>query len=277
MRVLVIGANGMAGHVIVKYLKNQGNTVVTVARNNADYLIDIENTESVKLLFSNIEKDFDFVVNCIGLLVKDSVDRPDRAAIVNSWFPHYLEHVYKNTYTKVIHLSTDCVFDGKKGNYIENDIHTEMNAYGSSKSLGEINNTKDITFRMSIIGPEIKSNGTGLFNWIYTSEEQTLQGWENAWWNGITTLQLAKCIDLYINNPVISGIYHLVNNDNTINKYELLQKINIIYSLKKDVVKTVGLKSINKILIDTRQEIDFNIPNYDIMLLEMKEFYYKEY
>jgi dTDP-4-dehydrorhamnose reductase len=272
MKILIIGANGMAGHVITKYLKNQGNTVVTVARNNADYSVDIENTELVKLFFSNIEQDFDFVINCVGLLVKDSVDRPDRAAIINSWFPHYLEYTYKNTYTKVIHLSTDCVFDGGKGNYIEDDTHTEMNSYGSSKSLGEINNSKDITFRMSIIGPEIKSNGTGLLNWVVTSSEQKLQGWENAWWNAITTLQLAKCINLYINTPIISGIYHLVSNENKINKYNLLQKINTIYSLKKDIVRTVGPKSINKILVDTRQEFDFQISNYDTMLTEMRDF-----
>jgi dTDP-4-dehydrorhamnose reductase len=111
------------------------------------------------------------------------------------------------------------VFDGKKGEYLEEDIHTEMNAYGSSKSNGEINNSKDITFRMSIIGTEIKSNGTGLLNWVLTNPNKELQGWDNAWWNGITTLQLAKSINLYINDPKISGVYHLVSNDNKIDKY----------------------------------------------------------
>jgi len=271
MKILVIGSQGMAGHTIVKYLRQQGHSVITSARRNSDINIDIE-TMHYKDAFFDMLKDYDFVINCIGLLVKDSIDRPDRAAIINSWFPHYLEYYLKNTKTRLVHLSTDCVFDGEKGNYVENDMHTEMNAYGSSKSLGEINNNKDITFRMSIIGPEIKSNGTGLFNWILTSVEQTLQGWENAWWNGITTLQLAKCINLYINSPVISGIYHLVSNEHKINKYELLQKINTIYSLKKDIVKTFGPKPVNKILIDTRQEFNFQIPNYDTMLTEMRDF-----
>jgi dTDP-4-dehydrorhamnose reductase len=205
-------------------------------------------------------------------LVKDSIDRPDRAAIINSWFPHYLEHVYTDTHTKVIHLSTDCVFDGKKGDYVEDDVHTEMNAYGSSKSLGEINNSKDVTFRMSIIGTEIKANGTGLMNWIITNPNAELQGWDNAWWNGITTLELAKCIEKYINNPTITGVYHLVNNDNKINKYDLLLKINTIFNLNKTIVQTHGPKPVNKILIDTRKLVDFKIPSYDTMLLEMKNF-----
>ena len=272
MKILVIGSNGMAGHVITRYLKQQQHQVVTVARDNADFPIDLENTERVKILFSDLEKDFDFVINCIGLLVKDSIDRPDRAAIINSWFPHYLEHVYKDTQTKVVHLSTDCVFDGKKGDYVENDTHTEMNTYGSSKSLGEINNSKDITFRMSIIGTEIKSNGTGLMNWILTNLDTELQGWDNAWWNGITTLELAKCINKHISNPTITGVYHLVNNDNKINKYDLLLKINTIFNLNKTIIQTQGPKPVNKILIDTRKLVDFEIPSYDTMLLEMKNF-----
>jgi dTDP-4-dehydrorhamnose reductase len=160
------------------------------------------------------------------------------------------------------------VFDGKKGNYIETDDHTEINSYGRSKSLGEINNSKDITFRMSIIGPEIKNNGTGLLNWFLTTKD-AVNGWDNAFWNGITTLQLAKCIDLYIKDPKISGIYHVVNNDNKISKYDLLVKINDIYKLNKFVNKGQGPKPINKILIDTKKMFDFKIPDYDTMIRDM--------
>ena len=109
-------------------------------------------------------------------------------------------------------------------------------------------------------------------NWVITNTQDELQGWENALWNGITTLQLAKCIEQYINNPAISGVYHLVNNDVKINKYELLCKINNVYNLNKTIIKTNGPKPVNKILIDTRQEINFNIPDYDTQLQEMKDF-----
>ena len=272
MKILVVGSNGMAGHVITKFLRTQGHSVSTAAKSNADYRLDIEETLVTQRFFEEIKNDYDFIINCVGLLVKDSIDRPDRAAIINSWFPHAIEHAIRNTNTKLIHLSTDCVFDGKKGDYIENDTHTEMNAYGSSKSLGEVNNSKDITFRMSIIGTEIKENGTGLLNWVLNSVDKELPGWDNAWWNGITTLQLAKCINQYIDSPTISGVYHLVNNNNKISKYDLLVKINTIFNLNKTIIQTQGPKPVNKILIDTRKLIDFKIPSYDTMLLEMKNF-----
>lgn len=270
MKILVIGSNGMAGHMVSRYLSEKGYLVDTAARSNAKFFIDIENFSLTANFLNDIKDDYDFIINCVGLLVKDCNDRPDRAAIINSWFPHAIEHVISKSRTRLIHLSTDCVFDGKQGNYSETDIHTEMNSYGRAKSLGEVNNSKDITFRMSIIGTEIKPNGTGLLHWVLNNKEQEIPGWENAWWNGITTLQLAKCIDLYIKNPSISGIYHVVNNDIKINKYELLCLMNEVFDLKKTIIKTSGPKDINKILIDTKKSFDFQIPDYRTQLTELK-------
>lgn len=272
MRILIIGSNGMAGHMITKYLKISGYNVQTAAKNNANFYLDVEDVFTVRNFLRDIKNDYDFIINCVGLLVKDSNDRPERAAIINSWFPHAIENSIKDSKTKLIHLSTDCVFDGSKGNYVESDVHTEMNFYGRSKSLGEINNSKDITFRMSIIGTEIKENGTGLLNWILNNPDKELPGWDNAWWNGLTTLELAKCIEQYIQNPKINGIYHLVNNNNKINKYELLCKINDIFKIEKIIVKSNGPKSVNKILIDTRNEFNFYIPDYDKQLRDLKKF-----
>lgn len=265
MKITVFGSQGMAGHMIVSYLQQQGHKVTALDRSH----VDVENTQEVHNVLRSI--DADFVVNCIGLLVKDSNERPDRAAIINSWFPHALEQHFKNTDTRVIHLSTDCVFDGSKGDYIETDTHTETNSYGRSKSLGEINNDKDITFRMSIIGPELKT-GTGLMDWLRTTSEQNISGWADAWWNGITTLQLAKCIDQYINNPCVTGIYHLVNNHICINKYNLLLIINRTYNLNKRITPVTGPKPINKVLVDTRQEVDWGIADYPTQLEELRNF-----
>jgi dTDP-4-dehydrorhamnose reductase len=265
MKITVLGANGMAGHVVTWYLAQQGHNVDAVGRDR----LDVENPLSVMTFFDQL--DADFVVNCIGLLVQLCIQRPDRASVVNSWFPHYVEYKLKDTQTRLIHLSTDCVFDGIAGNYVETDAHTEMNAYGRSKSLGEVNNDKDVTFRMSIIGPELK-NGTGLLDWVRKNHSNELPGWDNAWWNGITTLQLAKCIDRYVQNPAIAGIYHVVNNTVNINKYELLCLINDVYELDKTIVKTHGPKTVNKILVDTRNEFDFAIPNYRTQLTELKLF-----
>jgi len=264
MKVTVVGSRGMAGHMIADYLRRKGHTVTAIDRSQ----LDVEH-HSVDQFFDTL--DADFVVNAVGLLVKDCLDRPDRAIAINAWWPQYCAYRLKNTNTRMIHLSTDCVFDGTRGNYFEADEHTEVNAYGRSKSFGEINNDKDITFRMSIIGPELK-NGTGLLNWVLTNKDDELPGWNNAWWNGITTLQLAKCIDRYINNPVITGVYHLVNNNVQINKYDLLCKINEVYGLGKTILRTQGPKTVNKILVDTRGKIDFAIPDYNTQLQQLRDF-----
>jgi dTDP-4-dehydrorhamnose reductase len=264
-KVTVFGAKGMAGHMIVAYLRQQGHIVTALDRTH----VDVENPREVHAVLRGIAADF--VVNCVGLLVKDSNDRPDRAALINAWFPHALEHYFKDTDTRVIHLGTDCVFDGSKGNYAETDAHTETNSYGRSKSLGEINNAKDITLRMSIIGPELKA-GTGLLDWVRMNPDENLTGWNNAWWNGITTLQLAKCIDQYINNPVVTGVYHLVNNDISISKHDLLLLIDQIYGLGKIITSAAGPKSVNKILVDTRQIVDWEIVDYTTQLEELRDF-----
>jgi dTDP-4-dehydrorhamnose reductase len=264
MKVTVIGSRGMAGHMIVDYLRRCNHLVTAVDRTQLD--IETKNADS---FFDTL--DADIVINAVGLLVKDCADRPDRAALINAWWPQYCAYKLTNTNTRLIHLSTDCVFNGDRGNYHENDAHTETNAYGRSKSFGEVDNNKDVTFRMSIIGPELK-NGTGLLNWVLTNSDKELPGWDNAWWNGITTLQLAKCINQYISDPKIAGVYHLVNNQYQINKYDLLCKINQIFQLEKNIVRTHGPKNINKVLVDTRAELDFGIPDYDIMLSELKNY-----
>ena len=269
MRVLILGANGMAGHVVTRYLKEQNYTVLTAARSNADLQFDATDKDSIDKILDNVE--VDFIINCVGLLVKESNTRPDRAILVNGWFPHYLSYKLQNTSTKLIHLSTDCVFDGTEGPYSESSTHSEENFYGKSKSIGEVNNNKDVTFRMSIIGPELK-DGVGLFNFLYKNLDTEVPGWCNAWWNGITTVQLAKCIDEHMKNPTITGIYHLVNNENKINKYDLLCLINDVFMLNKTIIKTTGPKDINKVLIDNRKEFPCIIPNYEIQLIEMKNY-----
>lgn len=268
MNVLVIGSKGMAGHMVSKYLKSVGHTVYELDRS----ILDLEDIPMVVKFFDALAAPIDYVINCVGVLVNQSIANESLAFMINAWFPNFLVKTYENTSTRVIHLSTDCVFDGSKGNYTEADPHTEMNAYGRSKSWGEIHSLKDVTLRMSIIGPELKANGTGLMNWVLNSKETHLPGWTNAWWNGITTLQLAKCIDQYMQTPVISGVYHLVSNENRINKYELLCKINEVYELGKTIDPIEGPKNIDKTLVDTRKIINFGIPDYDTMLRELKAF-----
>jgi len=269
MKVVVIGSQGMAGWMITDYLRKQGCHVREINRNH----INIEDVKVTSQYFKNtVFQTYDYIINCAGILINHANAHPDKAILVNSWFPKFLEKYTEDKPTKVIHLSTDCVFDGLEGPYTELDLHTERNYYGITKSLGELNNCKDLTIRTSIIGPEKKNTGSGLLNWVLTSQEKELQGWANHHWNGITTLQLAKCIFAYMQTPKISGIYHVVNNDVKINKYDLLCKINKIYNLQKNIKFVTHKTCVNKVLIDTRCEFNFNIPDYDVQLTDLKEY-----
>jgi dTDP-4-dehydrorhamnose reductase len=272
MKVAVLGSRGMAGHLVADYLDRFSDISVTRWARSGDRFIDITKQDSVEEVLDQLH-DYDFIINCTGLLVADSISRPDLAALVNSWFPHHLEYRFSKTNTRVVHLSTDCVFDGSTGFYTEDHPSSEQNAYGKSKSLGEISNSKDITLRTSIIGPELNLNGTGLMNWFINKSENTVTGYTDAWWSGITTLELAKCIHKWISNPTTTGIYHLVNNNNNINKYDLLCLINEVYGLNKQVLSGSGNKKVNKILVDTRGQFDWGIPDYRTQLTELKSWY----
>lgn len=272
MKILILGSSGMAGHMIEKYFISKRFDITTAARNNADIKLDLFDQNTVKSLIDKIHN-FDFVINCIGLLVKDSIENPDQAILINSWWPKYLESTLSHSETKLIHLSTDCVFNGKRGYYIETDNHNETNMYGRSKSLGEVDNNKDVTFRMSIIGPELR-NGSGLFNFVQSNKNKNIQGWTNVYWNGMTTLQLAKCLEDYILDPSHTGIYHLVNNDVSIDKFNLISKINSVFNFQANISQGLSSKNINKILLNDTRIKKYSIPNYDIQLEELKQFYY---
>lgn len=261
----------MAGHLIYDYLKstNKYHICRTLRDQTMEpncFSLDIENTPAVQN-FINQQANVDIIINCIGLLVKESIKSPDRALIINSWFPKYLERKYKNTQTKIIHLSTDCIFDGRQnGFYNESDLPNETNYYGKSKALGEIINEKDLTFRMSIIGPEVK-NGTGLFRW-FMSQSGSIDGYTDLLWNGVTTLELSKAIDKAIDQH-LCGLYHLVNNQK-ISKHDLLKLIKECFNKQITINPTSNI-SLDKTLYNNRNDFDFRVPTFLEMIKEMKK------
>lgn len=280
MKIMLLGNNGMAGHMIQRYLNSLDIKLrtanKTTTQNGNDIYLDVEdNRHNIRKFINSwiIYEKYDYVINCIGLLLPDSIKQPDRAAMINSWWPRFLEKELEKTNTRIIHLSTDCVFDGKQGPYTELDTPTETNAYGKSKSLGEINNNKDITFRTSIIGPELKTNGTGLFNFVQTTQQSVITGWTNHYWNGITTLELAKQIHKWMQNPYHTGLCHLTSNSVTTSKYNLVKQINDTFNFGKKVSMGEGLSLSNKILLNTA-DFQFDIPDYNTQLNELKTFYY---
>jgi dTDP-4-dehydrorhamnose reductase len=272
-KILVIGIKGMAGHMLYNYFdESKLYDVYGLARNieSTPKLFDIDVSDTAQLRSLFIANQFDYVVNCIGILNKDAEDYPSKAIWFNSYFPHYLEEITKETQTKVIHISTDCVFSGKEGGYTENDIKNGIGFYAQSKALGELTNAKDVTIRTSIIGPELNRNGIGLFHWFMSqSDGAVLKGFTNAFWSGLTTLELAKVV-LEIINQNISGLIQ-VAPFSKIDKYNLISLFNSIYKNGKMTIKPNGNYHVDKSLVSVRTDFDYHVPNYEKMLESQKE------
>jgi dTDP-4-dehydrorhamnose reductase len=267
-KILVLGAKGMAGHCIYNYLTSLNKYEVY-----DEYSTRIGEPEWKSMLENSIfVTEPDIIINCIGILVKDSENNPENAIYLNSYFPHWLENITKDTNIKVIHLSTDCVFKGDKenGGYSEKDEPNGVGFYSRSKALGEIVNKKDLTIRMSIIGSELKETGSGLFGW-FLRQTGVVNGYSEAYWNGLTTLELAKAIDKMIDADIV-GLYQLAP-DYKISKYALLELIKIIWN-RQDItlIPNDSLKQ-DKTLINSIQEIpNYLMPlSYFDMLKEYKE------
>lgn len=270
MKYLIFGVNGMAGHMIALYLKEQGHSVVGFARTKSTIcetiVGDALDRDDVKkaLTFDN----FDVVVNCIGVLNK-AVDEDMATGIyLNSVFPHFLTNSLKDSEAKVIHISSDCVFLGDKGKYKEDSLKDAESFYGKTKALGEIIDNKNLTIRTSIIGPELKKDGIGLFHW-FMSQSSFVNGFTEVIWNGVTTIQLAKAIEA-ASIQKITGLYHLVNHT-TVNKYELLCLFNRYSNNDKTIIHKNGSFSSNKSLVNTREDFNFSIPTYEQMIIEMDQ------
>ena len=156
------------------------------------FVLDVSDTNKLEQIIK--ENSFDIVINCIGLLNKTAESSPELAVWYNSYFPHLLSSLGSKYDFKLIHISTDCVFSGKEGGYREDSFKNGVGFYAQSKALGEVINTNDLTFRTSIIGPELKQNGIGLFHW-FMNQEKKISGFSKAYWTGVTTLELAEGIN----------------------------------------------------------------------------------
>lgn len=273
MKMLVIGGAGMAGHIISIYFKEKGHDVTALTRRKIDFCKDIiadsRDFSTIKDIID--EGNYDVVINAIGILNSEAENNKANAVLLNSYLPHYLSDITKNTKTKIIHMSTDCVFLGDKGNYSENSLRDGNTFYDRSKALGEIDNKKDLTFRNSIIGPDIKEKGIGLFNW-FMKQDKEIKGYTKAIWTGVTTLTLAKAMEEALNQGIV-GLYNLVNNDK-ISKYELLRLFNKYMKDSKIKIEPSDRLIVDKSLINTRKDFDFEVPKYEIMVKEMKDWIY---
>ncbi|OHX46754.1 SDR family oxidoreductase [Cytobacillus pseudoceanisediminis] len=275
MKVLVLGGKGMAGHMIVDYLQRQPQyNVIYTSRNKEDedgIYLDI--TDSLKLEDVINKQKPDVIINCIGILNEFAEKNQKLAFQVNSLLPHQLVKFAERYNGKVIHISTDCVFLGTKGNYSENDIPDGTSVYAESKQLGEIISDTHLTIRTSIIGPELKGSGIGLFLW-FMKQKGNIKGYKEVYWNGVTTLELAKAIDWMIKQN-ITGLYHLSCVEK-ISKYNLLMLIKEIFNKRDVVIQPDSEIKQDRTIINTRSDWKYQVPPYKEMLLELRDWMKKK-
>lgn len=268
MKFLVLGCNGMAGHAISLYLKENGHEVLGLARKKSD-LVDCvicDVTDFHKLDEIILNGNFDFVVNCVGILNNQAEENKENAVLINALLPHHLAAVTKNLKTQIIHISTDCIFSGNEGDYEENSISNATSFYGRSKALGELNDDKNVTIRTSIIGPDINVDGIGLFNW-FMKQHGEINGYKGVIWTGITTIELAKIIN-EIAQQKVHGLINMVNGDK-ITKFDLLKLINTKFN--KNIKINCAEQPMNdKSLKRTNFMFNYKIPSYEKMIDEMK-------
>lgn len=230
MKIYLFGSTGMLGRYVFNILNNKYD-IICINRDNFDIKNDLwENLE--RILEKNLNEN-DIIINCAGIIPqKTPFDNYRDYIRINTLFPHKLNELCIKSRAKLMHITTDCVYDGLKGNYTLLDEHTATNIYGISKSEGEPHNATII--RTSIIGEEL-SGKKSLLEWVKSNKNGKIKGYINHYWNGVTCLTLANFIkDIIDNNNFWSGVKHIYSPE-TISKYELCCFINEIYNLNIDI------------------------------------------
>lgn len=268
-KVVVLGSLGMAGHIMSEVLAATGDyEVFGVARQPGkyvDHLLDVTDFKGLEKYLTGVKPDY--VINCVGALVSKSKNDLPSAILLNSYLPNFLSQIGNKYGFKLVHISTDCVFSGKDGQYTETSYRDGDDNYARTKALGEVINDKDLTIRTSIIGPELKTDGTGLLDWFF-KQDGTISGYTQAYWSGVTTLELAKATDQFLKQG-IAGLYQLCPNDK-ISKYDLLKLFAKIWDKKLEVVPFDDYK-VDKSLVCTRTDFGYPKPAYQKMLIEIKQ------
>jgi dTDP-4-dehydrorhamnose reductase len=246
MKVLVIGAGGMIGSTVMRVLSEKHNWhVCGIVRNGdvksffpehiADQLIagvDVEQPDLLVKVLDQVRPEV--VVNCAGLTKhKPEANDPLVSIPINTLMPHRLAGLCTLIGARLIHVSTDCVFSGEKGDYCEDDFPDARDVYGKSKVLGEVLYPHTVTLRTSTIGHELQSK-YGLLDW-FLSQQGNCKGFSRAIFSGLPTVVFAQIIrDVVIPNARLTGLYHIASNP--ISKYDLLKLIADVYSFRIDIV-----------------------------------------
>lgn len=276
-KILVLGINGLLGHrVFINLSKNKKFNVIGTVRGKARHNIFLNkkviknfNIRNLFGLNKKIKKiNPDFIINCIGITNKKT-GRTNKNQIVltNSILPHYLDNLSVILKYKLIHISTDCVFQGKKNFYSEKDTCDVQDLYGLSKYLGEIRNTKNLTIRTSIIGHEL-SEKNGLLEWFLSKKK--VKGFSKVIYSGLTTNELSNILESCISKYRMKGLYQV--SSNPISKFELLKLINKIYEKSIKINKDVSVKK--KLILKSSKfykKTNYKVKSWKKQIQEMKE------
>lgn len=287
MNVLVLGGQGMAGHMIAAYWRRMTSDLLTVTvRRAAASLaaegsdgnplpqgvavreLDVRDGAAVERVMEEIRPDL--VVNATGILNADADRAAYDAYVVNGLLPHWLAHLADRCGARLFQLSTDCVFAGDQGNYRVDDKPSGHSVYARSKIVGEVRRVRHLTIRTSIIGPDARSQGIGLMRW-FLSQEGKVPGYRQVFWNGVTTLELAKAVRWYAQRPGIDGIVHLAA-PSRVSKYELLVMMQRAFDKSNVEIVPQDEPRLDRTLAPSDDETArYETPGYEQMLAELRD------
>jgi dTDP-4-dehydrorhamnose reductase len=254
MKILVLGASGMLGHKLMLGLSPLFKIVGTArgpatkyadhpVLNNMHVLgdVQVENFDSVQHAITNTRPAL--VINCIGIVKQATAAHDPLISIsVNALFPHRLAPLCRDAGIRLIHISTDCVFSGSRGNYIEGDVADAEDLYGRTKLLGELDYDGSLTLRTSMIGRELETSH-GLIEWFLSQEGKSIKGFRRAIFSGFTTKVLAEIIaKIIIEHPDMQGIWHVASEP--ISKFDLLSLV------KKSYAMNIQIEPDNEVVCD---------------------------
>ena len=232
-RIVVLGSTGMLGHKVYEHFsKLEGYKVFGSYRNQSVAPTKNSFAFNAEMPDWSVIPECDYILNCIGIIKPFMKNNTVGAIRVNSLFPWHLAEWCDNNNTRLIHITTDCVFSGNDGSYTEESFHDCLDNYGKSKSLGEPTNC--MVIRTSIIGEEIHKNAS-LIAWAKSQEKKTVNGFSNHWWNGVTTLEYAKICQQIIEQELYEAELYHVFSPSPVNKYQLLQMISDKFDLQLNI------------------------------------------
>ena len=279
-RVLILGGSGMLGHKLWQDFSQRFETYVTFRENFTAYseygifevsqsrcLVSVDDIRSVEEVIEELRPDV--VINCIGIVKQsDEVRDPIASIKVNSLFPHQVARICRETQSYLIHISTDCVFSGRKGNYAETDLADADDLYGRTKRLGEVVSEGCMTIRTSIIGRELQRS-YGLIEWFLSQRGKSVDGWKRAVFSGLTTIEIARCIARIIQDRrELEGVWHVASDP--ISKFDLLSLVKAVYDFDVEI-KPDGKKVIDRSLNSDRfqKATGYRPPSWQAMIEEM--------